>query len=80
MEGAALLGAQALINICISLISIVFCWWILTGIRIEAMIKTKRNTHAKALMIVLSIVLGHNLASFLIDYLGWSRMLSHLFV
>jgi uncharacterized integral membrane protein (TIGR02327 family) len=79
MEGATLLGISSLINICVSLLCIVISWWVLLGVRIEAVIRPKRTAHAKALMIILSIVLGHNLATFLIDYLSWSKMIGQLF-
>jgi uncharacterized membrane protein YwzB len=34
---------------------------------------------AKALMILLSIGLGHQLTRFLTDYLGWAKMVGSLF-
>ncbi|MBA4495974.1 DUF1146 family protein [Paenactinomyces guangxiensis] len=79
MGGAALFGLNALINICLSLVCIVVCWWVLMGIRIEMVMRVKRTAQAKALMIILSIILGHQLATFLIDYLSWSRSISQLF-
>jgi uncharacterized integral membrane protein (TIGR02327 family) len=79
MEGAGVLGIDALHSILLSLISIAFAWWVLMGVRLEMLIRSGRTLQAKALMILLSIGLGHQLANFLIDYLGWSRMVSLLF-
>lgn len=78
MDGMTHLGMSALINIVISLISIIICWRVLLNIHIEAILKIKKSTHVKAIIVLLSIVLGHNLASFLIDYFNWSSMIGHL--
>jgi uncharacterized integral membrane protein (TIGR02327 family) len=79
MDGAVQLGISSLVNILISLASIVICWWVIMGLRLEEVIKPGRVVQARMLAIILSIVLGHQLASFLIDYLSWSRWISGLF-
>ncbi|MBD1372165.1 DUF1146 domain-containing protein [Hazenella sp. IB182357] len=73
------LAISSLINICISLICIMVCWWALSGIRLEAFVQLENQIKAKALIIILSIILGHLLASFLIDYLSWSQMMGQIF-
>jgi uncharacterized integral membrane protein (TIGR02327 family) len=72
------IGIDALINIIISLFSIILCWRVLLTVRIEEIMRIKKKVQARALMVLLSIVLGHQLARFIIDYLFWSRMLSGL--
>lgn len=79
MDGATQLALSGLVNIFLSIIGIVFVWWILMGMRIEQLFKKNQVVQARALMIVLSIVLGHQLASFFIDYISWSRLISQLF-
>ncbi|MBN2908035.1 DUF1146 domain-containing protein [Polycladomyces sp. WAk] len=79
VDGATSLGVTALINIILSLVSIAFSWWALTNLRLDVFMRQPTSVHAKALMILLSVVLGHGLASFLIDYMGWSRLISQLF-
>jgi uncharacterized integral membrane protein (TIGR02327 family) len=79
MDGATQLAFSSLGNIIISLASILFCWWILQGIRVEVLIKKGRVSQARALLIVLAIIMGHLLASFFIDYLGWSKLLGQIF-
>jgi uncharacterized integral membrane protein (TIGR02327 family) len=79
MDGATQLSVTGLVNILLSLICIVFVWWILQGVRLEAVMRQGRTAQARALMILLSIVLGHLLARFLIDYLDWSRWMGQLF-
>ncbi len=79
MNGATQLALSGLINIFISIVCIVIVWWILLGMRIELLFKSNRVVQARALMVLLSIVLGHQLASFFIDYLSWSRLITQLF-
>ncbi|WP_379883033.1 DUF1146 family protein [Laceyella putida] len=78
MNGATQLAMDSLVNILISLGSIVFCWWILMGIRWDVLIRPNQVMQARLLIVVISIVLGHGLASFVIDYLGWSRLVGTL--
>ncbi|MCS1352266.1 DUF1146 family protein [Mechercharimyces sp. CAU 1602] len=79
MGGEFGLGTSALINITISLISIAFCWWVISNMRLDRIISKVESPHIKLFTIILSVVLGHGLATFLIDYLSWSRMIKYLF-
>jgi uncharacterized integral membrane protein (TIGR02327 family) len=79
MEGATLLGIDALIYIFLSLASIAFSWWALWGVRLEMFVRSGKVLQAKTLMILLSISLGHQLTRFLTDYLGWAKMVGSLF-
>jgi uncharacterized integral membrane protein (TIGR02327 family) len=79
VDGATSFGVTALVNIILSLVSIAFSWWALTNLRLDVFMRQPKSVQAKALMILLSVVLGHGLASFLIDYMGWSRLISQLF-
>ncbi len=79
MDGSTHLGVVALINIIVSLCSIVFCWSIISNLRLEQWIKTLKASQVRVLTLILSIVLGHQLATFFIDYLSWSRLIGNLF-
>lgn len=79
MEGTAGLAINALVNILLSLLCIAISWWVLLNVRLDLFLRDPRNAQAKGLRVVLAIVLGHGLATFLIDYSGWSRMISLLF-
>lgn len=72
------LGINALVNLAISMLSIFFCWRIFVYVRIDQILKMKNPAQVRALLFLLSIVFGHNLAGFFIEYLQWSSMLSHL--
>ncbi|SHE96567.1 conserved hypothetical integral membrane protein [Seinonella peptonophila] len=80
MEGTTAFGVNALINLFLSLICIVVSWRILMFVRIEELLRVKRPGYAKALMILLSVVMGHMLANFFIDYLSWTRQISQMFL
>jgi uncharacterized integral membrane protein (TIGR02327 family) len=79
MEGTTLLGVDALVHIFLSLASIAFSWWALWGVRLERFMRSGKVLQAKALMVLLSIGLGHQLTRFLTDYLGWAKMVGFLF-
>jgi uncharacterized integral membrane protein (TIGR02327 family) len=79
MDGATSFGVTALVNTFLSLMCIGLSWWVLMNVRLDAFLREPDGIQAKALYIILSIVLGHGLAAFLIDYTGWSRMIGNLF-
>lgn len=80
MDSTMHLGINALVNLLISMVCIVFCWRILLNVRIEQLLRVKTPALARGLLLLLSVVLGHNLATFFINYLQWSSLLSHLVV
>lgn len=72
-------GLTAAINIILTLIGIAVSWWALQCVRIDLFLSDPKGARAKALMIIVSVVLGHGIARFLSDYAGWSQMLTQLF-
>ncbi|SFX23889.1 Uncharacterized membrane protein YwzB [Thermoactinomyces sp. DSM 45891] len=78
MNGAASIGFQSLLSIFVSLFCIVLAWRLLLNVRIEAILRVKQAYHVKWMMIFLSVILGHLLARFILDYLTWSRWLPSL--
>ncbi|MDR6225532.1 DUF1146 family protein [Desmospora profundinema] len=79
MDGATGFAVSALVNIMISLICIAISWWVLLNVRLDLFLRDPRHVQAKALQVLLAIVLGHGLATFIIDYSGWSRTISLFF-
>ncbi|PTX62530.1 putative integral membrane protein (TIGR02327 family) [Melghirimyces profundicolus] len=79
MDGATGFAVSSLINILLSLACIALSWWVLLNLRLDLFLRDPKGVQAKVLYILLSIIFGHNLASFLIDYMGWSRMIGQLF-
>jgi uncharacterized membrane protein YwzB len=76
MEQTTALGVSALTNIIFSLALIAFTWWVLLRVRIEAILKIKEPWFAFIVMMMLSIVIGHQLALFFINYLDWAQIIS----
>jgi len=72
------LGTTGLINIVISLIFIALSWWAIQAFRLDVFVKNYKSPQTKVLMMLLSIALGHGVARFFMDYLGWSIMLNQL--
>jgi uncharacterized integral membrane protein (TIGR02327 family) len=73
------LGMSGLFNICTVLLSIGLSWWCLQIVNFDVFFKNAKSGQAKILQIILSIVLGYQLAKFVIDYSNWSSMLKWLF-
>lgn len=80
MEGTSAFGINALINLSLSLISIVICWRVLLNVKIENWLRIRTPAIVRAVLILFSVILGHLLASFFIDYLTWTRQISQMFI
>lgn len=80
MDGAQSIGFESLLSIFVSLICIFITWHLLLNVRIEAILRVKQAYQVKMLMVFLSVVFGHLLARFVIDYVTWSRWLPGLFL
>ncbi|MBO8171993.1 MAG: DUF1146 domain-containing protein [Bacillaceae bacterium] len=72
-------GIQAVISILLSLIFIALSWFALQTFKFDLFLHRPDGWQAKTLMILLSIVIGHGVANFFLDYLGWSLMLRSFF-
>lgn len=72
-------GLTAAINIILTLIFIAVSWWALQCVRVDLFLANPSGAKAKALLIILAVVLGHGVARFIGDYTGWSQMLAQLF-
>ncbi|EGK10712.1 DUF1146 family protein [Kroppenstedtia eburnea] len=79
MDGATQFAVSALVNILTSLICITLSWWVLQNVRLDLFLRQPGGIQGKLLQVLLAIVLGHGLAVFFIDYLGWSGMIGQLF-
>ncbi|NBD26750.1 DUF1146 family protein [Paenibacillus glycinis] len=72
---ASTAGMHALLSIVIELFSIALAWIVIQELKWDAIVKRPRGPQARALQIVLSIVLGHGFASFVLAYWNWSSLL-----
>jgi uncharacterized integral membrane protein (TIGR02327 family) len=80
-EVPALSGAayMAVIYIGVYLLFIALSWWALQEFRFDLLLKRPKSTPAKLLQILLSIALGHMVASFFMQYLNLSVGLKLMF-
>lgn len=79
MDATNSIGIAAIINTSISLACIVFSWWVLINIKLEKWLHSTNPNYVRMLVILLSIAIGHQVASFLINYLEWSRLIGQTF-
>lgn len=76
MEATTSFGVAALGNICISLVCIFLTWRVLLHIRVEKWLRVPNAGYVRALLLLLSIAIGHQVASFFIDYIEWTRLIT----
>lgn len=72
-------GVSGLTAILISLLCIALSWWALQSLKLDLFVRHPKGPQGKLLQLLLSVVLGHFVASFIMDYLGYTQMLRHLF-
>lgn len=73
------LAISSLGYIVLVLLAIGLSWWALQQFRFDLFLKNPKGPQAKVLQIFLSIVIGYEVAKFLIDYFNWSALLKAMF-
>lgn len=68
-------ATTGLFSIVVTLLSIVFVWYILQEVKLDVFFKFPRSPKARMLQMVIAVVLGHLFAGFILDYWNWSMML-----
>lgn len=63
----------------ITVLAIALAGWALQAVRFDVLLKDPKGGKAKMLQILLAIVIGYMLASFILDYLSWSSIIRHGF-
>lgn len=72
-------GVSGLTSIIVSLICIGLSWWAIQPLKWESFIRHPKSGQGKLLQLLIAVVLGHFVASFVIDYLGYTQMLRYIF-
>nr|WP_194247049.1 DUF1146 family protein [Brevibacillus borstelensis] len=67
------------VSIIVSVALIGVSWWALQAFRFDLFLKNPQGPQAKLLQIIMSIFLGYQMASFLMEYLGWSLIFGQIF-
>jgi uncharacterized integral membrane protein (TIGR02327 family) len=72
------MGITGMTYILIVLVCITLSWLSLQQLKLETFLKNPKSMPSKLLLILLSIALGYQVASFLIAYFEWTGMLKGL--
>lgn len=72
-------GLAGVFNIVLTVVCIWLAWRALQALKLEAFLKHPRSGLARGLLLLASVVLGHSLARFILDYLAWSAQIRLLF-
>ncbi|AIQ20931.1 MULTISPECIES: DUF1146 family protein [Paenibacillus] len=73
------IGTSGLVSMIVSLLCVVLSWWALQNLKLDLVIRYPKSPQGRLLHLLLAIVLGHFVAGFLLDYLGWSGLLRNVF-
>ncbi|MEW9702326.1 DUF1146 family protein [Paenibacillus sp. SI8] len=78
-EAASYASLMNMVDIAVYIMCIGLAWWALQSFRFDVLLKKPKGAQAIMLQILLSIALGHLVASFFIQYLGFSMSFSKMF-
>ncbi|SDS97129.1 Uncharacterized membrane protein YwzB [Paenibacillaceae bacterium GAS479] len=69
------LGFTGLFSIIITISSILLAWYLLQELKLDHWFKHPRSPRARVLIAVLSVIVGHLFARFILDYWSWTNVL-----
>jgi uncharacterized integral membrane protein (TIGR02327 family) len=78
-EAAKYASLMNMVDIVVYILCIGLSWWALQAFRFDVLLKRPKAAQAIMLQILLSIALGHLVASFFIQYLGLSMGFGKMF-
>jgi uncharacterized integral membrane protein (TIGR02327 family) len=78
-ELSSAIGSSSLISMVVSLVCVALSWWALQNLKLDLVIRYPKSPQGRLLHLLLAIVLGHFVAGFLLDYLGWSGLIARMF-
>jgi len=61
-------GSQAIAYMVVILASIMLTWWAMQAFRFDVFLREPRSFRARVLQLIVAVVIGYNLARFLMDY------------
>jgi uncharacterized integral membrane protein (TIGR02327 family) len=77
MSGIAIeTAAQAIAYLIVILLGILLAWWALQAFRFDIFVKEPKSLKARVLQLIFAVVLGYNLARFLLDYAYFASFMS----
>ncbi|MDN4620345.1 DUF1146 family protein [Paenibacillus sp. PsM32] len=79
VDTVSAVGVNGLLSIFISLLCIGLSWWALQNLKLDLLIRYPKSAAGKLLHLLLSIVLGHFVSNFLLDYIRWTQSIRFMF-
>jgi len=68
-------GVEGLFSIMLIILSIIFVWILMSEVRWDKILKKHTSIKSRMLQVVIAIVIGYLLGSFILQYWGYSTML-----
>ncbi|MCR8660471.1 DUF1146 domain-containing protein [Paenibacillus endoradicis] len=68
-------GVEGLFSITLIILSIIFVWILMSEVRWDKILKKHTSIKSRMLQVVIAIVIGYLLGSFILQYWGYSTML-----
>lgn len=72
-------GVNGLTAILVSLACVALSWWALQNLKLDLFIRHPKGPQGKLLQLLLAVVLGRFVASFVLEYWGYTQMLRYMF-
>ncbi|MRN54254.1 MULTISPECIES: DUF1146 family protein [Paenibacillus] len=79
MELLSTIGSSGVVSMTVSLFCVAISWWALQNLKLELVIRYPKSPQGRLLHLLLAIVLGHFVAGFLLEYMGWSGQIRNMF-
>lgn len=77
MSGIAIkTAAQAIAYLIVILACILLAWWALQAFRFDVFVKDPKSLKARVLQLLVAVVIGYNVARFLLDYAFFASFMS----
>ena len=67
--------SQAISYMIVLLLSILLTWWALQAFRFDIFLREPKSFKARMLQLIIAVVIGYNLAKFLMDYAHFASLL-----
>lgn len=72
-------GLSGLVGIIVTLACIGFAWWALQVVKFDLFLRNPKGPQAKLLHVFLSVILGHWVSQFVLQYWEWTQTLKLMF-
>lgn len=72
-------GSQAIAYMVVLLASILLTWWALQAFRFDIFLREPRSFKARVFQLIIAVVIGYNLARFLLEYAHFTTLIRWMF-